>query len=769
MCSADVLEPLFGRISIYREGARYCKMDLHTHTPASECTSFDLPPTLARLFPKKTKKRAAASYDKRYRFLRDLVGEKNPFEKAYSELNHLHFAPDHMETGHVKAIADAWLHDIDCALGKRAKRPGSAERKTRERYVANALADLRRYLASRLFPAEYVMRCHIEGLQLVALTDHNHPGYIVPRLPRLGTWFSEIERVNERYRKAIREGDPEGKLRTAITDRLTLAADRLRTRFDEVSRSSPEIEEHHRDDVQKALSSISKRREHVKERTGYWRKERNAITPLVVLPGVELTVSDVHLLAVFPPMWYVSGRIGGILRSIGIPEEHWGRGFLAAASVSVQDATGLIDAEGGILIPAHSNSDFKGLLRLFKKGLALNKVLEHPSLLALEIKGGSVKAKVDKTKAKDACETLHWLDSGRSRPTRTKPLCFVKGSDAHECRIELDGTGEDLGKRFTYVKIDIRPRDTADEVFRSLRLALLSGQSRVIEFPVEDGYNYAPPAGGKYRVKKTYREKLLKCATGRPTILGIAASGKGAYTDGLAVRFSPYLNCVVGSGGKSTLVRLVGYAFGALGFMEGKDRHWLPEVVRAFWRDGDNVYCIERSGRHPDPKAAAVETVCYKRTPQDERKWTKVSGNVCPQVDVWPSADVQNKKSELEDFEDDVIRDLVRQLRTVSLGKSFPLLVNQPRDIFNGKSLFENVLARPYLKYRQVIWSTGSPNVPTALDAEKIIVTREASRGKRMDLVCGGDLHEDEIREQFLNEFEGGWLGFARRSSLYDL
>ena len=55
----------------------------------------------------------------------------------------------------------------------------------------------------------------------------------------------------------------------------------------------------------------------------------------------------------------------------------------------------------------------------------------------------------------------------------------------------------------------------------------------------------------------------------------------------------------------------------------------------------------------------------------------------------------------------------------------------------------------------------------TALDAEKIIATTEKNKGKRMELICGGDLHEDEIRQQYLNHFEGGWPAFNRRVTLY--
>ena len=41
----------------YWEGAHYCKMDLHTHTPASECSSFTLPAVVEDVFPKTPKRK----------------------------------------------------------------------------------------------------------------------------------------------------------------------------------------------------------------------------------------------------------------------------------------------------------------------------------------------------------------------------------------------------------------------------------------------------------------------------------------------------------------------------------------------------------------------------------------------------------------------------------------------------------------------------------------------------------------------------------------
>lgn len=764
----------FNKIQGFREGAHYCKMDLHTHTPASECSSFTLPKEIENVLPPK-KLETIASHNESLLFLEGLEKGKTPLTEAYKS-KALENRPNltkrrPLDSKALEAIAKSWLSEIRKLYPEDSSKVPSSLKETWKTTIKNAMGDLRCYLKSLFFPEEYILRCYIEGLQVVAVTDHNHPGYIVPRVPSLGTWFSVLQSVNEAYRADVqKKNDPGDEVRRVILERLKLAKKRTQSGFDEESEASLETRKLHdeREEHKKILTASKKRKAHIEERIQFWSDPKNRPAALTILPGVEFTVSNVHILSMFPPKWYVPGRIGSILRSMGIPEQHWGKGFYAAASISVQDTIFLVDAEGGIAIPAHSNSTFKGLLRLFKKGLALNKVLEHDALLSLESIGGNIIAKVDKKPAKDTCETLKWLESGRYRPDREMLLSFVKGSDAHECRIELNGTGEDLGTRFSYVKIDIRPKDTADEVFRSLKLSLMSGQSRIVEHPTEDGYNYHNSED--YRIRSSKKLQLMDCADLRPTILGVMVYGNGSYSDGLKVRFNPYLNCVVGSEGKSTLVRLVAYAFGAASFTTWTKNSWLPNQVLVFWKDGDAVYCIERTGRSIDPLAPNIHarwlqfgangkwTVKHETPDEQLMDLSKV-------VDVWPPACKQ--KNDLS--EDDIIAALVNSLSVAKVKGAKPLLVCQTKSIFNSQRVFESVLSKPLFKARQIIWSVFSPNVPTALDAEKIIVIGEIKKRRQLEIICGGDLHEDEIRNQFVNQFEGGWAGFARRKALYSI
>ncbi|MCD4701860.1 MAG: hypothetical protein K8S24_08400 [Candidatus Aegiribacteria sp.] len=759
----------FKTVSGYHEGAVYCRADLHTHSPASECSCYTLPAVLENLFPRRKDGQTAKEFHyEKYDMICILSesesnGGAASFTEAFSdtEVQSLPTLGGHPKIDHglLSDITMAWLDHITSITD--AHETESGKRKVRDKLIDMSLIDIGRYIKSCLFPEEYVLRCYIEGMSLTALTDHNHPGYIVPRVPKIGTWYSAIRSVNSRYLGEIYHDDPNRRVRQTMLNRLFYAKNALE-RDERVEKHRLEGKNHKQS--AKKLNSLGDRIEHIEERISFWTDEDNHIRPLRLLPGLEITASNVHLLAVFPPKWYSSLRIASILGSIGIREEHWGRGFIAAASSSVQDTISIVSKEGGIVIPAHSNSDHKGLLRLFKKGVALNKVIEHPSLLALETVGGTVKLR-DKGKGLNSCETLHWLDTASNRPSRSKPICFVKGSDAHEIRLEVDGTGEDIGSRFTWVKLDIRRNDTVDEVFRSLKLALLSGQSRIIEFPVEDGYNYTAGKDETYVVKKKDRSALLVSHLSGPAIIGLFVQGRGTYGNGLSLRFNPYLNCIVGSGGKSTVIRYLSYAFGLQNFLSGTSKSWLPETVRVYWHAEGSVYCTERKGRHIDPSEA--ETRYYLLGV--DGAWAETPTVPEASIVIWPSPAEQANRNGLSSFEDELIDQLVESLAFSGNTGIGPLLINQPRDIFNNHRLFRKVLEKPYIKQRQIIWSTGSLNVPTALDAEKIFVTTEKKQGKLMELVCAGDLHEDRIREILLHEFEGGQLAFTRRANLFSI
>jgi hypothetical protein len=755
-----------------REGAHYSRMDLHTHSPASECSSFELPEALSAMIPAVKSSTSAAKRKTTIALLERLRDGEAVFDpaagKAVDEV--LWWRPPQASVNRqaLSEVAQVWLEDI-----QRLEKPDGREAIP---LLKSAFGDIVNLLKATFFPPEYTLRCYIEQMEIVAITDHNHPGYIVPRLPQLGTWFDAVMEVNEAFLKDIREGSPSGAVvRGMMLERLTRARTRLEGGGAGRSHGDTETRENHKD--AKKLRDKDLRLKHVKACIATWSDESHPVRPLTVLPGTEITVSNVHCLSIYPPDWRVPGRIAGILRDIGIAERSWGKGFEAAANASVQRTIDLVDAAGGMVIPAHANSDFKGLLRLFRKGLALQKVLEHPALLALEKIDGTVLAGEGRKRGKDACDTLRWLDTDARAPQRAKLLAFVKGSDAHECRIEVDGTGEDLGVRYTWVKMDIRPRDTPMEVFRALRLALLGGQGRVVEIPAEDTYNYGAQGAKErkaYTVPRKRRVELLDWSRHHPVILGLSVQGDGSYADGVAIRFNPFMNGIVGAAGKSTVLRLVAYAFGALRFLPSTKAEWLPDTVRVFVQDDTGLWSVQREGRHFDPNHASVVTTIHR--PGANGAWAEESrGDDAREtarnaIEIWPGRGVLGQRHDPGHFSDEEIDRLVTRLDIARVRTRKPLLVHQPREIFHSADLFQRVLKRPVLKFRQILWATVSPNVPTALDAEKLIVTDEDKKAatSRMKVVCGGDLHEDEVIRNFLDRMEGGYAGFARRKVLYE-
>ncbi len=757
-----------------REGAHYSRMDLHTHSPASECSSFQMPAVLTAAIPKikasisAKKRRAAVTLLSKIRNADPVFDAKA--DKAVKQALGWRKPEKAVDKEALSEIARVWLADIE-----RLEDPDS---KAAVSLLKAAYQDITSVLLATFWPPEYTLRCYIEQLEVVAITDHNHPGYIVPRLPQLGTWFDAVKDINDDLLKDIHDSQSSGaKVRKMLLDRLKVARKRLKAKGAENAHGNAATRANHKDS--KKLKDQARRLVHIEKRIAAWSDANMPVRPLTVLPGTEITVSNIHCLTIYPPDWMVPSRIAGILRDIGIEEHHWGKGFEAAANASVQRTISLVDEAGGIVIPAHANSDFKGLLRLFREGLALQKVLEHPALLALEKKNGPVLAanKSKKKKSKDACDTLRWLDTDARAPQRAKLLAFIKGSDAHECRLEVDGTGEDLGVRYTWIKMDIRPNDTPTEVFRALRLALLGGQGRVVEVPVEDTYNYGAQGAKErkaYVVPKKSRKALLDWTKHHPAILGLMVSGKNSYADGVSLRFNPFMNCIVGASGKSTVLRLVAYAFGMLHFFPDTEQNWLPQTVRVFVRDSSGVWCVQREGRHPNPDDPTITTAIHRLqadgTWVETQRGAEARAKARNTVEVWPGSDDLSGLSGSRKIDAAAIDSLVACLNITRVRQRKPLLVHQPREIFHSADLFQQVLKRPVLKFRQIIWATVSPNVPTALDTEKLIVTDEKESGdtSRMEIVCGGDLHEDEVIRDFLDRMEGGYAGFMRRKVLYE-
>ena len=160
----------FDEIKAFREGAHYCKMDLHTHTPASECSSFTFPKEIEDVLPLK-KSNSASWYDQCFQFLEDLEKGRKPIIEAYRS-KALEKRPylkkrQALDRKALQTIAKSWLGEIRTLYAGELEGLPASVKKIWKTHIKNAMGDLRSYLKSLFFIEEYLIRCYIEGLQIV--------------------------------------------------------------------------------------------------------------------------------------------------------------------------------------------------------------------------------------------------------------------------------------------------------------------------------------------------------------------------------------------------------------------------------------------------------------------------------------------------------------------------------------------------------------------------------------------------------------------------
>ncbi len=231
--------------------------------------------------------------------------------------------------------------------------------------------------------------------------------------------------------------------------------------------------------------------------------------PLSVLPGVEITTPEGHLLGLFE-IDHPSEGITDLLVRIGIPRDHHGR----EEAISTEHAEAVIHAicmAGGIAIAAHANSD-NGLLRT-KGQYKVSVIVPSPELAALEL---GKQADIERFCAGKVSADY-------------KPKACTQGSDSHALK--------EIGQRVTYLKMD-------RVCLRGVRQALLDYEVKV-RFPWD-----------------------LKEAT-HPAILSLRVDQ--GFFGGQHFPFHDGLNCLVGGKGtgKSTVIELLRYCFDDVSTFDG--------------------------------------------------------------------------------------------------------------------------------------------------------------------------------------------------------
>jgi hypothetical protein len=300
---------------------------------------------------------------------------------------------------------------------------------------------------------------------------------------------------------------------------------------------------------------------HPEDLTNTWYqllKDKAKGKALSVLPGVEISTDDLHLLVILDPREdepaaYTTHRINFLLQDCKFSLKEYGD-YRATGMSSLFDVLQYIEdlSTSCIAIPAHIDGGKKAMLAVYKgPSNVFNKLLNHSNLDAVEVVKDTTptRKKIGKKSVKDYFEGLR--DENRS------PIAYIQNSDGHSIA--------EIGKRFTYIRM-------GELDFWSLRNALENPETRI-------------------RLQSDYKPDEDKTR-----IIGIAFSTgkKWSY-----IAFNSNLNCIIGKKrtNKSTIIDLILYGLDR--FKDGgKDEE--GELIKK--RYSINVFITKDS-----------EVICYSR------------------------------------------------------------------------------------------------------------------------------------------------------------
>lgn len=307
---------------------------------------------------------------------------------------------------------------------------------------------------------------------------------------------------------------------------------------------------------------------HPEDLTNTWYqllKDKAKGKDLCVLPGVEISTDDLHILVILDPKEeepavYTTHRINFLLQDCKFSLGEYGN-YRATGMSSLFDVLQYIEdlSTSCIVIPAHIDGGKKAMLAVYKgPSNVFNKLLNHPHLNAVEVVKDTTPArkKMGKKSLKDYFEDLR--DDNRS------PIAYIQDSDCHSIAA--------IGKRFTYIRI-------GEPGFWSLKNALENPETRI-------------------RMQSDYKPDEDKTR-----IIGIAFSkgNKWSY-----IAFNSNLNCIIGKKrtNKSTILDLILYG---LDRFEDEKKDEEKELIKkkysvnVFIAKGSDVICYSRDEKGNPP------------------------------------------------------------------------------------------------------------------------------------------------------------------------
>ena len=282
-------------------------------------------------------------------------------------------------------------------------------------------------------------------------------------------------------------------------------------------------------------------------------------TELTVLPGVEISTHQGHILAIFDDT--VSGsEIDDLLLTIGFSRGDIGVLEFATA-YGITKVSDAISDVGGVAIAAHADGS-RGFLQMIQAGPERQRVYAAQSLWAMEIIDPSLREKYQNGTTPGYPRRMPCIQSSDS---------WTPGASHHQ----LDG----MGNRFVLLKMDERS-------LSGLKLALLDHDIR-IRLPRDD------------------------MISPESAILGMWVTG--GFLDEQQIRFNNNVNCFIGDtgSGKSVAIELIRFGLDQQTRVQ-KISDEIQSLLRKQLREtgtvhilvakDDATYLVERSwGNTPSP------------------------------------------------------------------------------------------------------------------------------------------------------------------------
>lgn len=305
--------------------------------------------------------------------------------------------------------------------------------------------------------------------------------------------------------------------------------------------------------------------------------------PLFIVPGVEVSTHDGHLLGLFSQNALAELEAFANATNLKITELPNGEQRSTRGMLDLVDE---ISRLGGLAIPAHVDAG-DGLGGKLKQA-EMEELLSHPGLAGLEFRTKEALVEWFTDSDSDPARLAAWRVRQNDVALRERGLARLMSSDAHS----TNQIGVEAGSRtLTRLRMD-------DLNFEALTNAILNNPR------------------GRCRAE-------VQLPASYPRI--VKAEFDGGFLDGVKLSFSPNLNCLIGGrgSGKSTALLAIRAALGAkLGERENPDEPGrMPDETRVEFIDGPGSLrtAVRKRGETPiEPSSGSPIRLRLADLGQDE-------------------------------------------------------------------------------------------------------------------------------------------------------